>query len=93
MHSALMILIGLVVGLVAGNVMGILLGHEAITRSSVFYKELVIRGDAAIAGLQHASHALQNIGRPIGNGAKRIVTSEDIAAAKIATRPPLIVKE
>lgn len=77
---ALWIIIALLAGFAAGIITGILTAHEVVTKASAFYKELVIRGDAAMAMLKKVGDELAAIG---GDGnKKRVILAGDFESMK-----------
>jgi hypothetical protein len=78
------------VGIVAGHVLAILFAHETVTRSGNIYKELILRGDAAIAVL---SRVKEEIAQLVGNDArKRVVLASDLADIRKVAGVPEMMK-
>lgn len=72
-------------GIVLGHILAILYAHETLTRSGKTYKELVLRGDAAIAVLSKVKEEIASVA---AKGQKRVVLAEDFSAIrKIAGVP------
>lgn len=87
--AALFIFFG---GIVLGHILAILFAHETLTRSGKIYKELVLRGDAAIAVL---SKVKEEVAQIVGNSdRKRVVLASDLASVrKIAGMPETLKVE
>jgi hypothetical protein len=66
-------------GIVCGHILAILYAHETLTRSSKIYKELVLRGDAAIAVLSRVKEEIAQID---GGGRKRVVLASDLSGIR-----------
>ncbi len=75
MHTALIALITFMVGWVGGATFRAKIQADAIARANSFYKELVIRGDAAIGVLSKVKEGLAQVQ---GDGRKRVVLAEDL---------------
>jgi hypothetical protein len=85
--AALFIFFG---GIVCGHILAILFAHEVLTRSSKIYKELVLRGDAAIAVL---SRVKEEIAQLAGHDAKkRVVLASDLAGIRKVAGVPETTK-
>lgn len=67
-------------GIVLGHVLAILFAHEVLTRSGRFYKELVLRGDAAIAVLSRVKEEIAQLQG--NNDRKRVVLASDLAGIR-----------
>jgi hypothetical protein len=85
--AALFIFFG---GIVCGHILAILYAHETLTRSGKIYKELVLRGDAAIAVL---SKVKEEIAQLVGHDAKkRVVLASDLSGIRKMAGVPEAVK-
>jgi hypothetical protein len=67
------------VGVVTGAVYRAHVQADTLTRAGSFYKELVLRGDAAIAVLSRVKEELAQID---GGGRKRVVLAEDLSSIR-----------
>jgi hypothetical protein len=78
------------VGIVAGHVLAILYAHETLTRSGKIYKELVLRGDAAIAVLSRVKEEIAQLQG--NNDRKRVVLASDLAGIRKVAGVPEATK-
>lgn len=73
------VLVGFILGTVFGHVLAIWFAHETVTKASAFYRELVIRGDTAMAMLKHVGDRLEQLGQ-----GKKVIIADDLKEAKKA---------
>jgi hypothetical protein len=77
-------------GIVLGHVLAILYAHETLTRSGKIYKELVLRGDAAIAVLSRVKEEIAQLQG--NNDRKRVVLASDLAGIRKVAGVPEAMK-
>lgn len=73
------LLIGFIVGVAVGAVYRAHIQADALVRAGSFYKELLLRGDAAMAIL---SRVKEEIAQLQGNGNKRVVLASDMTGIR-----------
>lgn len=79
MLHALIAVSSFLVGIFVGAVYRAHIQADALTRAGSFYKELVLRGDAALAVL---SKVKEEIAQLQGNGHKRVVLASDLSGIR-----------
>jgi hypothetical protein len=79
MLYGLVALSSLLIGIFVGAVYRAHVQADALTRAGSFYKELLIRGDAAMAIL---SRVKEEIAQLQGNGHKRVVLASDLTGIR-----------
>jgi hypothetical protein len=93
LHVTIAVAIALVVGIIIGHILALVYGHAILAKTSVFYKEAIMRGDAAMAMLAHAATELESF----GSGKNRVVLADDLRKLKQqvtgASRGVIVQKE
>jgi gas vesicle protein len=73
------LLVGLIIGIFVGHFTAIVLATETLTRSSRLYKELVARGDSAMAMLKHVHDKITEVESQPDRNKKRVTLENSMS--------------